>query len=266
MLLRGDALAVQLFIGAAALTALSVAMTQAGWTHRRFVRGMFALAAFLAVACVGWPYFESRIPLFNDALQAVALSRIGWFFVGIIPAFVGGMLLSDVLRRRRRETTKAPTKWMSIFSAMEEFARQDLIDRYEYVRQQVFDNANIAISLERRISALHAAAPAVEGSQRAEVIDEIVKLTPEYDAVCKQSPGLVETEADCREALRTNIESQLLDGELIAKAFLAPHSAGASEKIIPREEWRFLSLDWDGDQALGPNFEYIALLIGKPGH
>ncbi len=149
MLLQGDALAVQLFIGAAALTALSVAMTQAGWTHRWFVRGMFALAAFLTIACVGWPYFESRIPLISDALQAVALSRIGWFFVGTIPAFVGGMLLSDFLRRRR-PTAKTPTKWMSIFSAMEDLARQDLIDRYEYVKQQAFDNARLAVSLEKR--------------------------------------------------------------------------------------------------------------------
>ncbi len=265
MLLQGDALAVQLFIGAAALTALSVAMTQAGWTHRWFVRGMFALAAFLTIACVGWPYFESRIPLISDALQAVALSRIGWFFVGTIPAFVGGMLLSDFLRRRR-PTAKTPTKWMSIFSAMEDLARQDLIDRYEYVKQQAFDNARLAVSLEKRISVLHAAAPALEGSPRTEIVDELVKLTPEYDAVCKQSPGLVETEEDCREALRTNILSQLLDGKLIAKGFLAPHGAGEPEKLIPKEEWRFLMLDWEGDQALGPNFEYIAVLIGKPGY
>ena len=60
-MLQGDELAVQLFIGAAAINALSVAMTQAGWTHKWFVRGMFALTFILAglflmlvagVACV----------------------------------------------------------------------------------------------------------------------------------------------------------------------------------------------------------------------
>jgi hypothetical protein len=100
MLLQGDALTVQLFIGGAALTFLGIAMTQAGWTHKWFVRGMFSVAALLTVASLGWPYFESRIPLISDALQAIASSRIGWLFVGIIPAFVGGMLLSDYLRRR----------------------------------------------------------------------------------------------------------------------------------------------------------------------
>jgi hypothetical protein len=65
--------------------------------------------------------------------------------------------------------------------------------------------------------------------------------------------------------LHMNIHSQLREGSLVAKGFLAPHTPGAEERIIPTEEWRFLSLDSDGDQALGPNFEYIALLIGKPG-
>jgi hypothetical protein len=265
MLLQGDALAVQLFIGAAALTALSLAITQAGWTHRWFVRSMFALAILLTIACAAWPYLESRIPLISEALQAVAMSRIGWLFAGIIPAFVGGMLLSDFLRRRGRPTASHSIVWRSILGAMENLARRDLIDRYEYVRRQVFDNARLAVSLEKRISVLHAAAPALEGAQRVEAIDELARLTPEYDSTCKQSTKLVETEEDCREALRMNIVEQLLEGKLIAKGFLAPHIAGASEKLIPSQEWRFLSLDWEGDQALGPNFEYIALLVGKPG-
>ena len=198
MLLQGDALAVQLFIGAAALTALSVAMTQAGWTHRWFVKGMFALAASLAIACVGWPYFESRIPAISDVLQAVAMSRIGWFFVGIIPAFVGGMLLSDGLRHRPRTSPIVPIEWRSIFVAMETLARRDLIDRYEYVKQQVFANARLATSLEERMEELNAALPGLEESRRVEAIDELLKLTLEYQAVCEQSKTLGETEDDCR--------------------------------------------------------------------
>jgi hypothetical protein len=50
-----------------------------------------------------------------------------------------------------------------------------------------------------------------------------------------------------------NIHSQLREGSLVAKGFLAPHTPGAEERIIPTEEWRFLSLDSDGDQALGPD-------------
>jgi hypothetical protein len=75
---------------------------------------------------------------------------------------------------------------------------------------------------------------------------------------------LILTQADCDEALRMNIFGQLQAGRLIAKGFLAPHTPGDSERIIPTDEWRFLSLGDQADQALGPNFEYIALLIGKP--
>jgi hypothetical protein len=81
MLLQGDALSVQLFIAAAALSALSVAMTQAGWTHKWFVRGMFGLAALLILASVGWPFFEVRIPLIADRLETVASTRVAWFLI-----------------------------------------------------------------------------------------------------------------------------------------------------------------------------------------
>jgi hypothetical protein len=143
-MLQGDALAVQLFIGAAAISALSVAMTQAGWTHKWFIGGMFGLAALLSVASIGWPYIEGRTPLINDALQTASLSRIAWFFAGIIPALVLGIRLGDWLHRR----SETPKNWHGIFDAMEKLARQDLRDRCEYVKQQVFATANKCIALE----------------------------------------------------------------------------------------------------------------------
>jgi hypothetical protein len=262
-MLHGDALSIQLFIGAAAISALTVAMTQAGWTNRWFIWGMFLLAALLFGTTVAWPYLEGRIPLINDALRTIVSSRIVWFVTGIIPALVAGTFISDSLRRRR-ERPKKPTEWKSIVGAMETLARRDLIDRYRFVQKQVFDNASTALALERRVSQLSDAAVAAEASQRRGVVDEYVKTSAEYNAVCEQSQPLVNKEADCREALRTNIHDQLLQGELMAKGFLAPHKPGAAEIIIPKEEWRFLILDNDGGQALGPNFEYIAVLVGKP--
>jgi hypothetical protein len=117
MLLQGDELSVQLFIGAAAISTLSVAVTQAGWTHKWFVRAMFGVAVLLASASVGWPYFESRIPAISGALQAMAETRIAWFFAGIIPALVIGTRLAE-LRRRRKPQPRLPTTWISIVGAM----------------------------------------------------------------------------------------------------------------------------------------------------
>src|SRR6202021_3522737 len=153
MLLQGDALAVQLFIGGAALTALSVAMTQAGWTHKWFVRGMFGLAGTLALASVGWPYIELRIPLINDALQAVAPSRVAWFFMGIIPASVAGMLLATRYVGRR-EATKAPRKWLPTFIAMERLARQALLERFQYVLSKSEDAFDKKRALNHKIEKL----------------------------------------------------------------------------------------------------------------
>jgi hypothetical protein len=252
MLLQGDELAVQLFIGAAALTALSVAMTQAGWTHKWFVRGMFGLAGLLTVASVGWPFFQTRIPLLNEVLQAIASSRVGWLAVGVVPAFVGGMLLSDSLRGKR----ETPGNWMPIFIAMEKLARQDLIDRYEYVYKKMMEAMQKSNALTERMDELQSAGP--------ELDEEYSKLHTERDAVSEQMNEWMATEQNCSDVLRSNIQDQLRAGKLIAKGFLSPHTPGEAERIIPTEEWRFLSFDEKGDQALGPNFAYIALLIGKP--
>ena len=225
---------------------------------------MFALAALLSVSSIGWPLIQTRIPAINDALQAAASSRIGWFFVGIIPAFVGGMLLSDSLRRRR-EITRLPSKWLPIFKAMETLARQDLLDRYQYVGKQISDILDERLPLERRLTELETPGPIVSALERSEIAQEYARLSAQRDATRKNRRKSIQTAENCSEALRSNIEAQLRKGDLLAKGFFAPHRPGALEKIIPTEEWRFLSLDDTGNQALGPNFEYIAVLIGKPG-
>jgi len=253
-MLQGDWLAVQLFIGAAAISVLGIAITQAGWTHRWFVRWMFVLAALLIIASVGWRYFEIRIPIIDDALQAVASSRIAWFFMGIVPALAAGMFLSDSLRRRR-EATMRPSEWLSVSTAMDTLARQDLLDRYQYVSEQFHDAANKYQTLEQQISGLTSQMPLMaDDTTRTEAAQKYVKLIAERDAIARQSEDWVSTQRDCLEALRTNIHARLRDGQLIAKGFLAPHTPGAIERIIPKEEWRFLSLDATANQALVPPF------------
>jgi hypothetical protein len=261
-MLQGDALAVQLFIGAAAISALSVAMTQAGWTHRLFIFGMFSLAAILGGISVGWPFLEARIPAINSALQTIAQTRVAWFLAGIIPAVVAGVRLNEFQRRRK---TKAPNTWLSIFEAMEKFARQDLLDRFSYVESEVFAAARHATQLDDECRTLGLALVSANDEERHEWSEKLAKLTSEKDETYKKHAKWVQTEEDCREALRMNIHDQLLNGSLLAKGFLSPHTPSVPERIIPQEEWRFLSLDWEGNQALGPNFEYIAVLVGRPG-
>jgi hypothetical protein len=265
MLLQGDSLAVQLFVAAAAISVLSVAMTQAGWTYRWLVGGLFGLAALLAMASAGWRYIEARIPLLDGALQIAASSRVGWFFAGIVPALVTGMLLSDLLRRHRK-VARPPRQWVSVLAAKDRLARQDLIDRHRYVSDQFHDALTEFNRLAEQTSDLERAMPFVaDDSMRSEAAKKYVELSAEKDAIEKKYAEWERTLDVCSDVLREDIKAQLLNGKLIAKGFLAPHTPGDPERIIPMEEWRFLILD-DEDQALGPNFEYIALLIGKPGH
>jgi hypothetical protein len=263
-MLQGDALSVQLFIGAAAISALSVAMTQAGWTHKWFVRGMFFLTAILACASIGWPYFEARIPLVNDGLQTVATSRVAWFFIGIVPATISGMLVSDALRRRRERAARTtPIEWVSVDTAMHQFARQDLIDRYNYVFGEYTRASNHLDSLQEEVEKLEKLAPVVGDVVRPSFATHYAKTCGERDRASKTFGGWEGTHRDCLQALRTNIAAQLQAGSLIAKGFLQPHAAGTPEKTIPPEEWRFLKLDKEKDQAIAPTFSYIALMIAK---
>jgi hypothetical protein len=154
-MLQGDDLSVQLFIGALAVNVLGVAMTQAGWTHRWFVRGMFALAAVLAIAAAGWRYIEARIPLLDGALQTATSSRVVWFVAGTVPALIAGMLINGLLRRRRESDVKVlPPGWMSVGKAMRRFARQHLLDRDAYVLEQLMHNAEEATVLHAQIAEL----------------------------------------------------------------------------------------------------------------
>jgi hypothetical protein len=103
-----------------------------------------------------------------------------------------------------------------------------------------------------------------EESDRHEIAIQYSELRKEREKHGQENEKWVRTEENCRDALRINIHAQLFKGDLVARGFLAPHTPGATERSIPRAEWRFLSLDDADDRALGPNFEYIAVEIGRP--
>jgi hypothetical protein len=215
-MLQGDELSVQLFIGATAISFLSIAMTQAGWTHRWFVRGMFAVAIVLGIAAIGWRYIEARIPLLGSTLQATTSSRVVWFFAGIVPALIGGVLLSDLLRRRRENQTKVlPPGWLEVMGAKETFARQDLVDRYAYIRNEIHNVSLEHEALDRQIAALSTALVSdVDDATRLQWSEELVKLAEQLRQNREKSKQLIWTQVDCGEALRMNIFAQLQAGQV----------------------------------------------------
>lgn len=260
MLLQGDALSVQLFIGAAAISALSIGMTQAGWTHKWFVRAMFGLAVVLAALMFGWSFVETHIPTINASLQTAASSRMVWFVMGLLPAFTLGILTRDTLRN----IGTAPHNWMRPITATETLARQDLLDRARYVRGEAGKCFDKLEEISARIETMERAIIYVGEEERAQMARALAELVHEQSAVRADRQKWNGTADDCEEALRLNIHHQLVKGTLVAKGLLSPHVPGQAPRIIPKEEWRLLSLDWDAEQAVAPNFQYEALTIGKP--
>jgi hypothetical protein len=261
MLLQGDSLAVQLFIGAAAISALSVAMTQAGWTHKWFVVGMFGLAAILAVASLGWPYFESRTPRISETLQAIVAARVAWFFSGAIPAIILGMRLSEFLRRRH--TPKASViNWQPPLEALETFARPKFLENLSHLRGQISALDHESRKVDDRVSELKEAAFFDREDQKRHDRELVTEKAKQTDLSNRFRQAIEELE-NFHETLRADIVKKLREGHLIARGFRSPHTPTTPEVMIPMGEWRFLILDVDDDKALGPNFEYIALMIGR---
>jgi hypothetical protein len=142
-MLQGDALAVQLFIGAAALNVLSVAMTQAGWTHRWFVGGLFGLSVLLAALSVSWAHVETAIPGLNAFLSLLASRRITWVFAGIVPAFILGIRSNDFLRKSRKKE-----HWVSPYVAVMDFTKPHLIANLSSYENQLGELSEKWIALE----------------------------------------------------------------------------------------------------------------------
>jgi hypothetical protein len=82
----GDELAIRLFVGGAALTLAGLGTTQAGWTHRSFVVGLFLGAAVLAAIAIFWAPIAATWPKLDAALSAISVSPVAWFWL-----LVGGL-------------------------------------------------------------------------------------------------------------------------------------------------------------------------------
>ena len=95
-MLQGDDLALQLFIGATALWAAGVAVTQGGYTHKLLVRSMFGLSALLFVIAIFWGKLKEISPGISSEVASF-IGPVAWFT--LITFALGTVMVLDYRAR-----------------------------------------------------------------------------------------------------------------------------------------------------------------------
>jgi hypothetical protein len=99
-MLTGDDLSTQYFIAGAAIAILGIGVTQAGWTHRWFVRIMFLLGLALLASAAFWGQITEQFPKFAKLTNPVGSSSLAW--LSLLSVALISVLYLDYRARTRR--------------------------------------------------------------------------------------------------------------------------------------------------------------------
>jgi hypothetical protein len=106
-MLTGDDLSTQYFIAGTAITILGIGVTQAGWTHRWFVRCLILLGLLLLASAAFWGRLAEQFPKLAKLANPVGSSSLAW--LSLLAVAVISVLYLDY-RARTRRTDKGPDR------------------------------------------------------------------------------------------------------------------------------------------------------------
>ena len=85
----------------------AVAVTQAGWNYRLFVRGMFALAVALAACAIFWRRIAPQVPALDETFVVIAYSPMTWIVGMLVVVFYSAWWLRGWRDRRQAATSRS---------------------------------------------------------------------------------------------------------------------------------------------------------------
>jgi hypothetical protein len=149
------------------------------------------------------------------------------------------------------------------YGALGRFSDRTLFGKYEATEAENREISKKVSMLDKAINETNTMA-IYDAEKREAHVRELMNLSNEKRLAEKRLERLNADHPHLWDSLRRDICEKQRSGILIAEAFFGQHTPGTPPLTIPADEWRFLILDEEDENALGPNFEYIALRIGKP--
>lgn len=285
-MLSGDELAIQLFIAALAVSIWSVAVTQAGWTGKKFIQILFFCGALFASIALFWGLLSKQLPHL-DLLANIATSAWAW----LILLMMGFGLKSwfDVKSRRqwsdkilRIESelrTRVPQnsmsdspaprilvpeaeKWMSPDDALDVFADPQLV-------QNALSALNSSKAFKAKLNKLTADHTKNYSSELEATLARIDLNNPVSNQISELTKKCNDADVNYileKQKLFQHIAAQLKNGILVARGLpFENNKLDGDWEIIKPAYWSVLIFDGSNSETVsGGGRTYRGVQIGKP--
>jgi hypothetical protein len=274
---------IQLFLAGTAIAVLGVAVTQADWKHKIFVRGLFSTSFGLFIAAVFWPNIGPKIPQGIDVpLGAISSNAVSWLV--LLALAVSAICALDYRTRLDWIRLVGPLKrggFTQIERAVPQKRQPD--SRQWFSSYKIFDLAEpslmkAAVGLEE---STELAEKHLEDIQRdrqlfgfrrnaTDAINDLVNPSPEmvqWKAAEEEATRKFLTEQRQRDSARAgaleDIYQKLRNGKLVAKGFAPPVGSDSGELEIPVAYWRLIRFNGDYTQAKGQELQYVGITVAR---
>lgn len=137
------------------------------------------------------------------------------------------------------DAARPPIRWVKLADAIDEFCNPEFVSisiRYSNTFQQ-------SLGRYREIEAEMQKVSDGGWTDRPEALEKYNELRNQYDRLGGVLSASQQGWRDIWSVLRDELTQKLIAGELVARGFVEPHSAGAVETSIKPAEWRILEPD-----------------------